>query len=155
MTRLKSSFFKSKVGKATIASYKLKRKPIDSVPLFRPDMFSEDRAWLATLPFCYETDNLFFVPSGVDLNTPLNKQRRGVVTFPNRNFKKQALINSLEKFNKTIVHGNYPASKVTIGNKIINLDSSKSNTLSCVVFEEATGKVLDVLSVEKSKKLYN
>lgn len=131
------TFLRKEAGKSILASYYGLN---EEGGYFDLPSFMKDRLWLRALPATYSTKDLLFVPSGVDPKKKLWDQYKAVVTFIRDGFH-----GSSKVFPKKIVHGNKACNEVVVKENRINLDSSLNNSISCVVFDEATGEVVETL----------
>ncbi len=122
--------------------------PIDTLKI------KEHRAFLKGLPQSYKTDksNFFFCHAGIDPDKETWEQDPKTLMFIREKFTKAAEIDSGYKY---IVHGHHKLEngKVDIRHNRINVDTAcfATGVLSCVVLDDNTGEVVEVLQTKAGK----
>lgn len=115
--------------------------PIDATTL------SIHRKWAGDLPFCYQTDKLFFSNSGVNPKYPLDGQTETSCLFSHEKFLKEQ-----SDYGKMIVHSKYPISdiknlvKITKNRIHLNPETTKKGFVFCSVFDATKGSFIETLS---------
>ncbi len=67
------------------------------------DAFRDDLEWIKKLPLYYEDENFIYVHAGVDVNCPMEKQKRNTLLWVREPF-----IYSEKKYYKRVIFGHTP-----------------------------------------------
>ncbi|MDB4221957.1 serine/threonine protein phosphatase, partial [Amylibacter sp.] len=86
--------------------------------------------FIKNLPLCYDTDHIFFVHAGIDLNVPLDKQTEDDMLWIRKNW-----LDNPKLASKLILHGHTIVEQVTHYGNRINIDTGAAwgDNLSAVV----------------------
>ena len=107
-----------------------KNKKIDDIKLINSIKGSQLDHFIKNLPLCYDTDHIFFVHAGIDLNVPLDKQTEDDMLWIRKNW-----LDNPKLASKLILHGHTIVEQVTHYGNRINIDTGAAwgDNLSAVV----------------------
>lgn len=141
----KKTFFETKVGKATLDSYRetvippFVKAPKESL---NASELADNRGWVESLPSFFVSERYYFVHGGVDGTRPLDKQDSQTIMF----IKERSFIEGETNYERLVVHSHI-GKKVEKKKNRISLPYNSEDTLIAILNDTKKEDTLDVVRV--------